>query len=63
MKNYIIVGDNNLWYAETGLVTEEQLQREIQYIKDNLDEFSEDCEPTTLYVYETMKEASLTINL
>jgi hypothetical protein len=60
MKNYIIVGDNNYWYSTTGLVTKEQLQNEIemvkQYIKDNQEEVSE------LYVYEA-SESSLTINL
>lgn len=60
MKNYIIVGDNNYWYSTTGLVTEEQLQNEIemvkQYIKDNQEEVNE------LYVYEA-SESSLTINL
>ena len=60
MKNYIIVGDNNYWYSTTGLVTKEQLQKEItivrQYIKDNQEDANE------LYVYEA-SESSLTINL
>lgn len=60
MKNYIIVGDNNYWYSTTGLVTQEQLQSEIdmvkQYIIDNLEEVNE------LYVYEA-SESSLTVNL
>lgn len=60
MKNYIIVGDNNFWYSTTGLVTKEQLQNEIemvkQYIIDNLEQVNE------LYVYEA-SESSLTINL
>ena len=64
MKNYIIVGDNNFWYSTTGLVTEEQLQNEIQRVKDHIkeNEYESSEKATELYVYEA-SETSLTINL
>ena len=63
MKNYIIVGDNNFWYSTTGLITEEVLKQTIEEIKDYIKINNEEEEPTTLYVYETSEETSLTINL
>lgn len=60
MKNYIIVGDNNCWYSTTGLVTQEQLQSEIDMVKQCIIDNSE--EVNELYVYEA-SESSLTVNL
>lgn len=61
MKNYIIVGDNNTWYATTGLVTEQGLQEEIKRVKEYVNEDKDEF-VSELYVYEA-SETSLTINL
>jgi hypothetical protein len=58
-KKYIIVGDNNYWYATTDLITKKELEAEIKRIKKEIkmgpDMFSPQpgSEPTELFAYPT----------
>lgn len=54
-KNYIIVGDNNYWYDTTGLVTEKQLEKEIEEVKQGISDNiyrGDHTEPEQLFVFE-----------
>ena len=51
-KRYIIVGDNNFWYATTGEITAKELKTEIKYVKENIDVYEHDVKPSQLFVYE-----------
>ena len=55
-KKYIIVGDNNFWYATTDEITDEQLTAEIKDLKKRIKnrEFEDRAlkEVEELFVYE-----------
>ena len=54
-KNYVIMGDNNFWYSTTGEVTKEQLQKEIEEVKEGIKNNTYDVgdcgEPCELHVF------------
>ena len=56
-QRYIIVGDNNYWYATTGLIDEQGLKEEIERVRSEIkmgaDMFSPQpgCAPVELYAY------------
>lgn len=56
-QRYIIVGDNNYWYATTGPVTKEGLKEEIERVRNEIkmgpDMFSPQpgSDPTELFAY------------
>lgn len=56
-KNYIIVGDNNFWYATLFRTTEKGANKELNRIRKQIEEgvgseFDEPSEASTLYLYE-----------
>ena len=56
-QRYIIVGDNNYWYATTGMIDENGLKEEIERVRSEIkmgpDMFSPQpgSEPVELYAY------------
>ena len=65
LKNYIIVGDNNYWYSSLKQVTKQELQDEIDKIKNDIIEFGFDesieTEPNKLYIHETINDYSVSV--
>ena len=55
-KKYIIVGDNNFWYSSTDEITEDELNEELEAVKEGIDngdyeDFSFGA-VSTLFAYE-----------
>jgi hypothetical protein len=65
MKNYIIVGDNNFWYATTEKVSEKKaiiLMKEIKKgIKKDMFEDEYNGKPSSLYLYEAKSVAEINL--
>lgn len=56
-KTYIILGDNNFWYAAQFDVSRKEAQKELARIKREIkkgvgDRFNEPSEASELYLYE-----------
>lgn len=53
-KNYIIVGDNDFWYAVINDVTDAELQEQIEEVKAGIknNDYQTPMEVSTLFVYE-----------
>jgi hypothetical protein len=63
-KSYIIVGDNNFWYAQTGNITRKEAQKLLVKTKKDIfkDAYTEDeyaGKPTSLFLFEGKKIAVL----
>lgn len=54
-RKYIIVGDNNYWYATTGMITEKQLETQIETVRDGISNnlySGDNTEPEDIFAYE-----------
>jgi hypothetical protein len=62
-KSYIIVGDNNFWYATTGEITEKELKTELKNVQTKIiqNEYSdfENGDPSELIAYEAKQAHTL----
>ena len=58
MKQYIILGSNNFWYATFSAKTLQEAEREMQAIKDSPETYPV-AQPDTFYLYEVTEAGQI----